>query len=157
NAQGQVTYQKDQAGNVVETDFDDGGNETQRRVTTLASGFDGAVRRIATTYTSLGQRQLVTQVDNATVGSGSGGGEVKTSFDGWGNVTAFEQDRDSAVGATGSVNDYEVDYSYAKSTSGRNTVRRSDMTLPSGNVITFDYSLNKDGDASRVSKLVDGT
>ena len=44
---------------------------------------------------------------------------VKYSYDGWGNVTKFEQDRNSAVGASGSVDDYEVAYSYAKADAER--------------------------------------
>jgi YD repeat-containing protein len=82
NAQEETIYKKDQAGNVFETSYDNGGNETHRRVTTLASGFDGAVRRISTTYTSLGQRELVTQYDNSTVGSGTVVDEVKFTYDG---------------------------------------------------------------------------
>ena len=70
NAQNQVIYVKDQAGNVIETSYDEAGREIHKRITTLASGFDGAVLRISTTYTALGQRELVTQYDNATVGSG---------------------------------------------------------------------------------------
>ena len=59
-AQGQQIWKKDQAGNVIETDFDTSGRETARKVTTLISGFDGAVKRIATTYDSLGRRSLST-------------------------------------------------------------------------------------------------
>ena len=156
NAQFEEFYKKDQAGNVFERDLDEAGREEHLRITTLASGFDGAVRRISTTYRSLGQTDLVTQYDNATVGSGSIVDEVKFTYDGWGNITTFEQDRNSAVGASGSVDDYEVSYGYAKATSGRNTIRRSSMTLPSGNVITIDYTADKDDEASRVSKLKDG-
>ena len=156
NAQFEEIYKKDQAGSVFERDLDNAGQEEHRRITTLASGFDGAVRRISRTYTSLGQAELVTQYDNATVGSGAVVDEVKYTYDGWGNITTFEQDRNSAVGASGSVDDYEVSYGYTKATSGRNTVRRSSMTLPSGNVITIDYTADKDDEASRVSKLKDG-
>ncbi|MFO0984308.1 MAG: hypothetical protein U1E76_21725 [Planctomycetota bacterium] len=156
NAQGEEIWHRDQAGNIVESDYDDSGRETQKRVSTLASGFDGAVRRIARTYTSLGQELLVTQYDNATVGSGSVVNEVKTTYDDWGNVEKYEEDRDSAVAGGG--NDYEVSYTYAKATSGRNTVRRSDATLPSGNVITYEYlSTNNDDKASRLSRLKDGS
>ena len=156
NAQAQETYRKDQAGNVFETEHDDDGREEHLRVTTLDADFDGAVRRISTSYDSSGRPELITQYDNATVGSGTVVDEVKYTYDGWGGVTNFEQDKNSAVGASGSVDDYEVSYSYAKATTGRNTVRRTGMTLPSGNVITIDYSLDKDGSLSRVSKLIDG-
>ena len=160
NAQGEMLYSKDQAGNVTETDYDDGGREEHRRITTLASGFDGAVRRISMGYTSRGQISTVTQYDNATAGSGSVVDEVAYSYDGWGNISKFEQDRNSAVGASGSVDDYEVSYTYAKATSGRNTIRRASATMPSGNVITYDYlsaNGNHDDEASRLSTLKDGT
>ncbi len=66
---------------------------------------------------------------------------------------ANEEDRDSAGGA-GTPNDYEVSYAYAKITGGRNTVRRTQATMPSTKVITYEYlSLNNrlDHDASRLS------
>ena len=144
---------------MIETDFDDGGREEHRRVTTLDTDFDGAVRRISMSYTDLGQVELVTQYDNATAGSGSVVDEVRYSYDGWGSVDTFEQDNNSAVGASGSVDDYEVSYAFAKATSGRNTIRKTSTTLPSGNVITYSYlSTNgkHDNDASRLSHLQDG-
>ncbi len=158
NAQGHLIWTKDQEGNVIETDFDDLGRETQRRVTTLITGFDGAVRRISTTWDSLGRRQLVTQHDNATVGSGSVVNEVKFTHDDWGSLEKFEQDRDSAV--TGGGNDYEVSYTYAKATSGRNTVRRTGMTMPNGASLTYTYlsaAGKLENDASRVSQVKVGT
>ncbi|MEW6743202.1 MAG: RHS repeat-associated core domain-containing protein [Planctomycetota bacterium] len=160
NALGERIWQKDQAGNVLEWDLDTLGRETHERVTTLANGFDGAVRRISTTYTSLGQVELVTQYDNATVGSGSVVNEAKSTYDGWGNVEKYEEDRDSGVGAQGSVNDYEVSYTYAKATGGRNTVRRTGATLPSGNVLTYEYvstSSHPDDKSSRVTRVKDDT
>src|SRR5439155_1076979 len=55
NAQSQEIYKKDQAGNVLETDYDTAGRQTHKRVTTLAGGFDNAVLRISTTYNSRGR------------------------------------------------------------------------------------------------------
>ena len=159
NAQGQRVWTKDQSGNVTETDFDTGGRDEHRRISTLDADFDGAVRRVSMTYTDLGQIELVTQYDNATAGSGSVVDEVKYSFDGWGNTDTFEQDVNSAVGASGSVDDYEVSYAFAKATGGRNTIRRTSTTLPSGNVITYAYlstSGSHDDDASRLSHIQDG-
>ncbi len=127
-------------------------------MTTLITGFDGAVRRISTTWDSLGRRQLVTQYDNATVGSGSVVNEVKFTHEDWGSLEKFEQDRDSAV--TGGGNDYEVSYTYAKATTGRNTVRRSGMTMPNGASLTYTYlstSGRFENDASRVSQVKVGT
>ncbi len=162
NAQSQTMWVKDQAGGIVQTDYDLGGRQTYRRVTTLASGFDGAVRRIGTTYTSRGQTQLVTQYDNAAVGSGSVVDEVKYTYDDWGNITSFEQDRDSTVGGGG--NQYTVGYTWAKATpsGGHDTLRCTGMTLPgSGDTSTITYTYDSasnvlDDAASRVSKLQTG-
>jgi len=163
NAQAQEIWRKDQepsghTANVFETSYDLSGRQTHWRVTTLGTNFDGAVRRISTTYTNLGQVQLVTQYDNATVGSGSVVNEAKTTYDDWGNVEKYEEDRDSAVGA-GTPNDYEVSYTYAKATGGRNTVRRTGATLPSGKTLTYEYvsfSGRLDSDASRLTRVKDG-
>ena len=106
-----------------------------------------------------GLPELVTQYDNATEGSGSVVDEVKYGYEGWGLLSTFEQDRNSAVGASGSVDDYEVSYAWAKATGGRNTLKRSSMTLPSGNTIDFSYRSTAylhDDDASRVTQLLDG-
>jgi RHS repeat-associated protein len=160
NAQSQQIWKKDQAGNIIETDFDTAGRETHQRVTTLDADFDGAVRRISTTYNSSGFRELVTQYDNATVGSGSVVDEIKYSFDGWGYVSKLEQDRNSAVGASGSVDDYEVTYTWEKATLGVYTLRVDQYTTPSGNLIDFDYRTTNDlhdGEASRVTLVKDGS
>ena len=157
DAQEATTYTKDQAGNVIEVDFDLRGRPTARKVTTLASGFDGAVRRIATSYDSLGRVELTTQYDAAS--SGSVTDEVKSSWDGWGNLSKYEQDRNSAVGASGSVDDYEISYAFEKATTGRNTLRRTSMTMPSGAVTDFKYRTRNnllDSVASRVTDLMRG-
>jgi len=100
----------------------------------------------------------VTQYDNATVGSGSVVDEVKFTYNDWGDVETYEQDNDSAVGGSG-VAEYETSYAFEKNTTGRNTVRRKWVTLPSGNDYAFKYlstSNRLDDDASRVTRLADG-
>jgi len=142
----------------LETTFDTSGRQTHRRVTTLDGDFDGAVLRISTTHDSLGRRQLVTQYDNATVGSGSVVDEVKLTYSDWGDVETYEQDNDSAVGGSG-VAEYQVSYAFAKATNGWNTIRRKSMALPSGAGYTLSYSSSGnrlDADASRITYLQDG-
>jgi RHS repeat-associated protein len=140
NAQGQQIWTKDQAGNIIETEFDTGGRQTHRRVTTLISGFDGAVRRISTTYTTRGMTDLVTQYDNATVGSGSKVDEVQYGHDGWGNLTDFDQDVDSGIGASGRAA-FGIDYTYTKNADadGAYVIRRTTMTLPGAETATITY------------------
>ncbi|MEM7305643.1 MAG: RHS repeat-associated core domain-containing protein [Planctomycetota bacterium] len=154
NAQGQQVYKKDQEGNVLETEYDDSGRRTKLKVTTLDADFDGAVRRIEWAYTDKGQVDTVTSYDAAT--SGSAVNQVAYTYDGWGNLTRFRQDKDGAIGGSGY---YDVEYSWETATTGRNTLRKTDMTLPSGNVIDFQYLSAgglHDDEASRVSRLLDG-
>ncbi len=159
NAQGQQIWKKDQSGNIIQTDFDTAGRETHRRVTTLDGDFDGAVLRISRTYNSRGLPELVTQYNNATVGSGSVVDEVKYSYEDWGQLSKFEQDRNSTVGAGGSVDDYEVAYTWEKATTGRNTLRRASLTLPSGNALDYKYRSTAnlhDAEVSRVTQIAEG-
>ncbi|MCP3996160.1 MAG: hypothetical protein GY722_14035, partial [bacterium] len=159
NAQSQRIYKKDQAGIVIETDFDDSGREEHRRVTTLDADFDGDVRRISTTYDVLGRWELITQYDNATVGSGSVTDEVKYTYEGWGYISTIEQDNNSAVASSGG-DEYEISYTYEKKQAiGRNTIRRVNFVAPSGN--TFDHEYRSvgdrfDDDCSRVTHIDDG-
>lgn len=158
DAQGAQVYKLDQAGNVMETTYDALGRAIHQRWTTAAGGFDTAVRRISSTYGSDGDLELVTQWDNATVGSGNIVDEVKYVQDGWGNLTDFQYDKDSYVGASPD-NKYSMSYAYAKSTTGRNTLRRTQWTLPSGTALDFEYasSSSHDADLSRVTKVKIGS
>lgn len=164
NAQGQTTKKKvgdlgTPTVNVLEWNFDDVGREEHERATTTAAGFDTAVLRISTAYTDLGQAETVTQYDNATVGSGSVVDEVKYTYDGWGNVTTFEQDRNSAV-APSAGDEYEVSYAYEKALAGRNTIRRTQMTMPDGQAYYYVYTGGNDRhdrDLSRVGQIKEDT
>jgi RHS repeat-associated protein len=160
DAQGREVYKKDQGGNVIETDFDTAGRTTEKRVTTLGSGFDGAVRRIETAYDSLGRTYTVAQWDNATVGSGSATDGVKYAYDDWGNLTSFREDRNSEVDAMGSVDDYSVSYAWGKATTGRNTLRKTSETLPSGASYNLNYDSRNglhDAQVSRVTYISSGS
>jgi hypothetical protein len=85
--------------------------------------------------------------------------EVKFTYDDWAGsyITKFEQDHNSTV--SGGGDDYEVSWTYAKATSGRNTIRRSDMTMPNGATVEFIYTPTSaitdyyHEEASRVSEL----
>ncbi|RMH67694.1 MAG: hypothetical protein D6685_03195, partial [Bacteroidetes bacterium] len=157
NAQGEQVWTKDQAGNVIQTDYDTAGRETHRRVTTLVGGFDGAVRRISTTYLARGLVDKVTQYDNAAAGSGNLVDDVKYTYDHWGNVAAFKQDVDSDLDGTASGRAaFEVGYAYAKATTGRNTLRRTQTTLPGSTTASYTYSSlsgRLDAAGSRVTRV----
>ena len=161
NALGQQIWSRNQEEIVIETDYDDVGREKHRRVTsTLGPAFDDRILRITTVYDNLGRAETVSQYDNATVGSGTVQDEVEYTYDGWGNVTNFEQDHNSAVGAPGSIDDYEVKYTYAKATGGRNTIRRTKLEQLYASTVkktlTYNYSSLSglhDNDVSRVTKV----
>lgn len=173
NAQQEQFWSKDQAGNVLERDIDSLGRTTEHRVTTLASGFDGAVRRISVAYDGLGRQEFVTQHDNATVGQGSVIDQVGYTYTDWGPLEKFRQDRNSTLVAENVVgsDDYTLTYEYEKATEGRNTIRRLRMQVPNGKdsgdptvrLVTknnFNYDRNGGEDldhaASRVSRVRKG-
>jgi RHS repeat-associated protein len=156
DAQGMLIWQKDQAGNVIETEYDGSRRPTARKITTLISpDYDGAVRRIVTAYNTRGQVSTITQYDAAT--GGNVVDQVKFTYDDWGGSSKFEQDHDSAVGGTLL---YDVELTYHKSTSGWTDMRRSVMTYPDGSTVVYDYStLNNrfDNAINRVTSVVSGT
>ena len=157
NAQGQEIWRKDQLGCIVQTDYDTGGRVLHRRVTDLGSGsgLDGTVLRISTAYLSRGPIDTVTQYDNATVGSGTAKDQVQYTYDGWGNLTKFEQDVDSTIGASGRAA-FSVQYAYTKATptNGAPAVRRTSMTYPGSAQLNYVYDTGSLNDqASRVYQM----
>jgi RHS repeat-associated protein len=151
-----LMWKKDQSGNVIETDFDSAGRKQHERVTTLASGFDGQVQRITTAYDDQGRSSTVTSYSSPTVGAGTLVNEVKSTYDGWGNLTTFQVDPDSAIAGTG-IPTKDLSYAYTTATTGRNTIRRTSVTLPGSTTVTYVYdataSGNYDSEASRLSKM----
>ncbi len=79
NIAGNRLTRKDQNGTIHTYEYDDAGRVTHDRVTTLASGVDGAVRRVSTTYKLRGQREKITSYDSGTAGT-------YASFDRFGRV-----------------------------------------------------------------------
>jgi hypothetical protein len=60
------------------------------------------------------------------------------------------------VGASGSVDDYEVSYTYDKRTVGRRAITRSSMGLPDGRSLLYEYvgaNNLRDSAAARVSAV----
>jgi YD repeat-containing protein len=158
NAQGQETSKKDQAGNVIETRFDTGGRAVHTMASTVASGFDSAVVRITRTFTSRGQLDTVTQFSSTTIGTPDTSNvvdQVDFDYEDWGNVSTITQDVDSIVGASGRAA-FAVSYTYAKNTTGRNTIKRTKMTYPDSTDLQYDFlngSGRMDGYSSRVSRV----
>lgn len=158
NAQQQPIWTKDQIGYIIETNYDPAGKITHRRATNTgsASGLDETVKRISYTYDGLGRNLLISQYDNATPGSGTLLNEVRNTYEGWGMLSAFELDRNSAVDAGGSVDDYQVSYTYSTTAGALAKVYRTAIELPSGADITLGYSSSgslHDYDVGRVTTV----
>ena len=81
NRQGEVIAKRDQNGTVHTYEYDGLGRLLHDRVTTLATGIDGLVRRISTVYNAVGNVKSVTSHNSATVGSGSVVNQVQYEYD----------------------------------------------------------------------------
>jgi RHS repeat-associated protein len=139
NRLGQTITTKDNAGNVIDMEFDALGREKAKIATNVASKYDASIRRIATTYLTRGLVDTVTQYD-ATSG-GSAKDQVDYDYDGWGNLTLMEQDFDSAKGGT---NLHSVSWEYAKAapTGGAVTIRKTSQSSPwltGSRKLSYDY------------------
>src|SRR5262249_27622846 len=91
NRQGEGIELHDQNGTVHAYDYDKLGRQIQDRVTTIGSGVNGAVLRIATTYEVRGMVKKTTSYDNATVGSGAVVNEVELDYNAFGLLIADYQ------------------------------------------------------------------
>jgi RHS repeat-associated protein len=152
NRQGEVVTKTDQNGTVHSFDFDKLGRRTQNRVTTLGTGVDGAVKRIATTFEVRGMVQNITSYDNATVGSGSIVNDVQRTYNSFGQATADYQSHSGAVNVATTP---KVQYAYLSGSA--NSIRPTSMTYPNGRVLTYSYgTAGGANDAlSRIAALVD--
>lgn len=156
NAQGQVIWQKDAETNVKEFNYDTSGRQTQQCLTTLGGSFDSSVLRIARTYDNLGRMQLVTQYDNATVGSGSVVNEVKYTYADWGPIVRYEQNDSGTVSGS---SDYGVRYTVDKSSGDRSAIIRKTKALYYNNTslasMSYEYSNSSsyDENLARVTDL----
>jgi len=120
------------------------------RVTTLAGGVDGAVRRLTRSYEVRGLLEKVTSYDNAAVGSGNIVNEVQYAYDNFSQPTTEYQSHSGAVN-TGTLP--KVQYAYANGNA--NHIRLTALTYPDARVTTFDYGSANSADdlLSRVFRL----
>ena len=157
NAQGEEIYKMDQEGNVLESVYDDSGKRTIQKATTIISGYDDAVKRVESGYDGLGRTSSIVQYDATSSGSATDG--VAYTYDDWGNVASYAEDRDSAV--SGGGNQYTTSYTWTKNAPsyGRYTIRKTAMTMPDSRAIDYQYrSVGglHDDESSRVSAVADG-
>lgn len=151
NRQGQTTSVTDQNGTVHQYVYDGLGRQTQDCVTTLGTGVDGAIRRIATTYEVRGMKTGLTSYDNPTVGSGNVVNDVQFAYNTFSQLISDAQEHGGAVGGSTP----KVQYGYANGST--NTIRPTTVTYPNGRVITYNYGTTGGvGDQlSRVVSIID--
>lgn len=152
NRQSQILTKTDQNGSVHTYDYDKLGRMTQDRMTTLGSGVQGAVQRIAMTYDVRGLNQTVTSYDNPAVGTGNILNEVRQAYNGFGQLITEYQ---SHAGAVNLSTTPRVAIGYASGVA--NTIRPESLAYPDGRIVTFDYgpSASMNDVASRVASLID--
>lgn len=151
-------------GSVVERDRDLIGRTTALRISTLGTDIDGWVRAIRYGYDLSSRLSTVTQYsDPSSQSSTYLVNQNKFSYDDWGETKKSEFDANSAVDASGSVDDYEFGYNYGKATQGGNVIRLIGHTMSRGTSnpyksLTYTYSTqNYDGDCSRVTQIKEGS
>lgn len=152
NRQRQQTSVTDQNGTVHSYAYDKLGRMTQDRVTTVGTGGDGSVRRIAMAYEVRGMREMLTSYDSPTVGSGNVVNEVRFEYNAFGQLITDFQAHSGAVNTSTTP---KVQYGYADGSA--NTIRPTSITYPNGRVLKYDYDTASgiDDAASRVASLVD--
>jgi RHS repeat-associated protein len=150
NALGQNKTFTDKAGNVHTYTLDVLGRVTSDAITTLAAGFDGAIRRIDTAYDTQGNPYLFTSYDAATAGNIVN--QVQRAYNGLGQMT---QEWQSHSGAVNTGTTPSVQYAYSLMSGGANHSRLTSITYPNGKVLTFNYSSGLNDTISRLSSLSD--
>jgi hypothetical protein len=97
NRQSQTATFSDQNGSVHTYTFDKLGRQIDDGVTTLGTGVDGAVRRIATSFEVRGLVQNLTSYDNAAVGSGNIVNDVQFAYNSFQQLVTDYQSHSGAV------------------------------------------------------------
>ncbi|MDB5295746.1 MAG: repeat-associated core domain protein, partial [Phycisphaerales bacterium] len=140
----------DRNGTVHTYGYDVLGRTLTDAVTTLATGVDGAVRRLQTAYDTQGNAALLTSYDAAT--GGNVVNQVARAFNGLGQLTTEYQAHAGAVSPPATPT---VQYAYTEMASGANHSRLTGMTYPDGRVLRYEYNSGLDSNISRVSTLAD--
>jgi RHS repeat-associated protein len=134
NALGQTKTYTDRAGNVHTYTLDILGRVTSDAITTLATGFDGSVRRIQTAYDTQSNAYLITSYDSAT--GGNIVNQVQRAYNGLGQLT---QEWQSHSGAVNTSTTPSVQYGYTLMSGGANNSRLTSITYPNGKVLSYNY------------------
>jgi RHS repeat-associated protein len=134
NALGDTKTYTDRAGNVHTYTLDILGRVTSDAITTLATGFDGSIRRIQTAYDTQGNPYLITSYDSAS--GGNIVNQVQRAYNGLGQLT---QEWQSHSGAVNTGTTPSVQYGYSLMSGGANHSRLTSITYPNGKVLSYNY------------------
>ncbi len=141
---GRRATMKDQRGLVHTYAYDSVGRTLSDAVTTLPAGVDGGVQRIQWGYDELSRVNLISSYDLPSAGNIVN--QVKSTYDGWGNVAKSEQSHVGAV--TGGTPAYQVTYAEG-GTPEALFVRPSIHTYPNGRQVHVNYTGPGDDRLSR--------
>ena len=119
-------------------------------VTTLASGVDGAVRRLETAYDTAGRPFLFSSYDAAS--GGNVVNQVQRVFNGLSQLTTEYQ---AVSGAVNTSTTPKVQYAYSEMTGGANHSRQTSLTYPNGRVVNYTYASGVDNTISRLTSMTD--
>lgn len=150
NRQGEIVKAIDQNGTAHVFEYDLLGRRIEDRITTLAPGIDGAVRRIGTSYEVRGMIASVTSYDRASAGTIVN--QVRMAYNSFGQLVAEYQSHDGPVNMNVTPS---IGYGYADGSS--NTIRATTVKYPSGRMKYLNYgpSGSVDDMASRVAAIGD--
>ncbi len=151
NRLGQMKQKTDQQLSVHTYEYDLLGRLAHDRITTLASGVDGAILRLSYTYEVRGLLQNATSYDNATVGLGNVVNDILLAYN------SFAQLVDEYQSHSGAASTSSPGAQYAYANGSANTVRLTSVTYPSGRALNYNYGASgSQGDyLSRVVSLID--
>jgi RHS repeat-associated protein len=152
NALGQNKTSTDRNGTVHTYSYDVLGRLTADAVTTLASGVDGAVRRLTVAYDTGGRAYLLTSWDAAS--GGSVVNQVQRAFNGLAQLTTEYQ---ATSGAVNTSTTPKVQYAYSEMAGGAIHSRLVSMTYPNGRALNYNYASGLDDNISRLSSLSDSS
>ncbi|MGN6366760.1 MAG: RHS repeat-associated core domain-containing protein [Phycisphaerae bacterium] len=135
DALGEVLTKTDQNGSVHTYSYDSLGRQTLDSVTTLASGVDGSIRAIGTTYNAQGLPATVTSYSTTTVDPTHIVNQVQNVYNGFGQLVQQFQEQNGAV----SNSTLRTQYTYGNASTGS---RLTSMIYPSGETINYSYGSN---------------
>jgi RHS repeat-associated protein len=152
DALGEPVQATDRAGTVHQFAFDALGRPVADAVTTLASGVDGAVRRVEYAYDALGGLARASSFDAA-----AGGNYVTDLTRGYNGFGQLARETQATAGSVDQGPTPAVLYAYSGDSAGTaNHSRPTALVYPDGRTLNYAYASGLDDSISRLSSIADG-